>query len=114
MSAIGGSDTGSVVGEAPAAEDVLGFASIALSGFGFLTLLRLVDRRDRTPASALGLFLVTTFATISGTLFGLVSVRRAKDAEPSRKGLLFGFLGAALGVITTALSFNWMRTRRRL
>lgn len=58
--------------------NVLAVASIALSGLGFLTLLRLADRRDRTPASALGLFLVTSLATISGTVFGLVAASRER------------------------------------
>jgi len=95
-------------------ENVLAVASIALSGLGFLTLLRLADRRDRTPASALGLFFVTSLATICGTVFGLVAARQAGDSERSSEGLLLGASGAVLGIITTLLNFNWMRTRRRL
>ena len=94
--------------------NVLAVASIALSGLGFLTLLRLADRRDRTPASALGLFLVTSLATISGTVFGLVAASRASDSEQPGKGLLLGASGAVLGIVTSLLNFNWMRTRRRL
>ena len=37
--------------------DVLALAPIASSGLGFLTLLKLADRTDRTPARALGMFL---------------------------------------------------------
>jgi hypothetical protein len=36
--------------------DMLGLVSLVLSGLGFLTLLKLADRRDRSPARALGLF----------------------------------------------------------
>jgi len=52
-----GDSSGSIARDTPAFEDhddsvnVLAVASIALSGLGFLTLLRLADRRDRTPAS---------------------------------------------------------------
>jgi hypothetical protein len=92
--------------------NVLAVASIALSGLGFLTLLRLAARRDRTPARALGLFLTTSLQTISGTVLGLVAVRRASDSEQPGKGLLLGGFGAALGILTIVLNFNWMRTRR--
>jgi hypothetical protein len=91
-----------------------------LSGIGFLTLLRLADRRERTPARALLLFFATTLESISGTVLGLVAVGRVRDAaRPGKglalgKGLLLGASGAVLGVITTLLNFNWMRTRRRL
>jgi hypothetical protein len=94
--------------------DVLAVVSIALSGLGFLTLLRLADRRERAPASALGLFFVTSLATITGTAFGLVAARQASDSKQPGKGLLLGASGAVLGVITTILNINWMRTRRRL
>ena len=107
-------------GDPPAFDDhedsvnVLAVASIALSGLGFLTLLRLADRRDRVPASALGLFFTTSLATISGTVFGLVAARQASDSEQPGKGLLLGASGAVLGVITALLNVNWMRTRRRV
>jgi hypothetical protein len=113
-------DEGSLYGDPPAFEDhddsvnVLAVASIALSGLGFLTLLRLADRRDRAPASALGLFFTTSLATITGTVFGLVAARQASDSEQPGKGLLLGASGAVLGIITTLLNINWMRTRRRL
>jgi hypothetical protein len=85
-----------------------------LSGLGFLTLLKLADRRDRSPAAALGLFFATSLETIGGTALGLVAASRASDAEQPGKGMLLGASGAVLGIITTVLNFNWMRTRRRL
>ena len=66
--------------------DVLALVSIALSGLGFLTLLRLADRRERAPASALGLFFVTSLATITGTTFGLVAARQAAIRSGTAKG----------------------------
>jgi uncharacterized BrkB/YihY/UPF0761 family membrane protein len=94
--------------------NVLAVASIALSGLGFLTLLRLADRRDRAPASALGLFFTTSLATITGTAFGLMAARHASDSEQPGKELLLGGSGAVLGIITALMNINWMRTRRRL
>ncbi len=115
-----GDSPGTIDGDLPALEDhedsvnVLAVASIALSGLGFLTLLRLADRRDRAPVSALGLFFTTSLATITGTTFGLVAARQATDSKQPGKGLLLGASGALLGIITTLLNINWMRTRRRL
>jgi hypothetical protein len=92
---------------------MLGVVAIALSGMGFFTLLKLADRRERSPASALGLFFATSLETVGGTVLGLVAASRASDSEQSGQGLLLGAAAAVLGVITTVLNFNWMRTRRR-
>jgi hypothetical protein len=93
---------------------LLGLAAIALSAVGFLTLLRLADRRDRSPAKALGLFFATSLETLGGTVLGLVAARRASNSQQPGVGLLLGSAAAVLGVITTVMNFNWMRTRRRL
>ncbi len=90
-------------------------ASVIVSALGFLTLLRLADRsRSRSPAHALGLFLATSVESVSGTALGLTAVSRARDVGRPGRSLLLGAAGAVLGVITTVLNVNWMRTRRRL
>ena len=93
---------------------MLAIASIALSGLGFLTLLKLADRTDRTPARALGLLFSTSLETISGTVLGLKAASHARDSKQPGMGLILGASGAVLGIITTVLNFNLMRTRRRL
>ena len=95
--------------------DLMAVASVVLSGAAFLTLLKLADRRDRTPARALGLFFTTSVESVTGTALGLSAVGRARDVEmvrPSRN-LLLAAAGSVLGVLTTLLNINWMRTRRR-
>jgi hypothetical protein len=93
---------------------VLAAVSVALSGMGFLTLLRLADRRERTPARALGLFLATSLETIGGTAIGLKAATQARDSKHASKVRFLGASGAVLGIVTTLMNFNWMRTRRRL
>ena len=92
----------------------LAVASLALSGIGFLTLLRLADRRERTPFRALGLFFATTLESTSGTALGLVAAGRSRETGRAGKGFILAAAGTVLGVITTVLNFNWMRTRRRV
>ena len=92
----------------------LAVASVALSAVGFLTLLRLADRRDRSPFRALGLFCATTLESGGGAVLGLVAAGRSKETGRLGKGFLVAALGTVLGVITTVLNFNWMRTRRRI
>lgn len=93
----------------------MAFASVALSAVGFLTLLRLADRsRPRTPARALGLFLATSAESLSGTVLGLTAVARSREVGRPSRNMLVGAAGAVLGVVTTVLNVNWMRTRRRL
>jgi CDP-diglyceride synthetase len=91
---------------------LLSFASLVLSVLGFLTLLRLADRQERTPARALGLFLSTTAESVGGTVLGVAAIKRAPDTPPNRTTLLAA-AGLVLGVITTLLNVTWMRTRRR-
>jgi hypothetical protein len=92
--------------------NAMAVASLALSAIGLLTLLRLADRRDRTPFRALGLFLATTLESTGGTVLGAVAAGRNKDKAPTGKGFLLAAAGTVLGVITTVLNFNWMRSRR--
>jgi hypothetical protein len=101
---------------APEAEpiDMTAVASVALSAVSFLTLLKLADRRDRSPARALGLFLATTAESITGTVLGAQAIGRAREVGRPNKNLLFGAGGLVLGLITSVLNVNWMRTRRRL
>jgi hypothetical protein len=100
-------------GAGPATE-ALPVVSVALSALGFLTLLRLGDRRDRTPAKALGLFLATSLESTLGTVLGVTAVQRSRQADGLSRGLLLGAAGTVLGILTTVMNFNWMRTRRRL
>jgi hypothetical protein len=92
----------------------LAVASLALSAIGFLTLLRLADRRERTPLRALGLFFATTLESTSGTALGLVAAGRSRETGRAGKGFILAAAGTVLGVITTVLNFNWLRTRRRV
>lgn len=93
--------------------DLRAVASVVLSGSAFLTLLRLADRRDRTPARALGLFLATSVESVTGTALGLSAAGRARDVGRPSRNLLLAAAGSVLGVVTTLLNINWMRTRRR-
>jgi hypothetical protein len=109
--------TGDTAEEGAADEQLtnaLAVASLTLSAVGFLTMLRLADRRERTPFRALALFLATTLESTGGTTLGLVAAGRSKEKAPSGKGFLLAAAGTVLGVITTVLNFNWMRTRRRV
>jgi hypothetical protein len=99
--------------DSPGAVDSLSLASVVLSGLAFLTLLRLADRRDRSPAKALGLFLTTTSESIGGTVLGFRAIKRSPDTQLNRNLALAG-AGTVLGIITSLLNVNWMRTRRRL
>jgi hypothetical protein len=99
----------------PESTDAMAFAAVALSGAGFLTLLKLADRRERTPFRALALFLATSFESVGGTVLGLKAVGRAQETGSGlTRSSVMGAAGAVLGVITTLLNVNWMRTRRRM
>jgi hypothetical protein len=100
-------------GEESGRTDLLGAASLVLSAIGFLTLLRLADRTDRSPAHGVGLFLATTVESVGGTVLGLSAVGQSKDVGRPTRGVLLGAAGAVLGVVTTLLNLNWMRTQRR-
>ena len=70
----------------------LAIASVALSGLGFLTLLKLTDRQDRTPARALFLFFATTLESTAGTALGIVaaSCRRFGAARQGAHSRSYG------------------------
>ncbi len=101
---------------AQGAPDPLALASVALSAISFMTLLRLADRRDRSPAKALGLFLATTVESTSGTGLGIAAIRRSRGEGLGSHPRSFAVAaaGVVIGVITTLLNLNWMRTKRRV
>ena len=94
--------------------ELLGAASTALAVVSFLTLVKLADRRDRTPLRALGLFFATTAESVTATALGATAVTQAQQSNRFSRGYLLGAAGTVIGVITTLLNFNWMRTRRRI
>jgi len=94
--------------------ELLGTLSAGLAVLSFLTLLRLADRRDRTPLRALGLFFATTTESITATALGATAVTQREDADQLSRGFVLGAAGALLGIITTLLNFTWLRTRRRI
>ena len=94
--------------------ELLGLASAGLAAISFLTLLRLADRQDRTPLRALGLFFATTTESVTATALGARVLSQRGESDHVSRGLVLGAAGTVLGVITTLLNFNWMRTRRRL
>jgi hypothetical protein len=98
------------------APDPLALASVALSAMSFLTLLRLADRRDRTPAKALGLFFATVVESTAGIDLGIHAVRRSRGEESgeSAKSFVAAAAGVVIGIISSALTLNWMRTTRRV
>jgi hypothetical protein len=98
------------------APDPLALASVALSALSFLTLLRLADRRDRTPAKALGLFFATTIESTAGTGLGIHALRRSRSDGSGEYGKSFvaAAAGVVIGIVTSALTLNWMRTTRRV
>ena len=111
-----GASEPAAVSDTDPALDPLALASVALSAMGFLTLLRLADRRDRTPAKALGLFLTTTVESTAGTGLGIHAIRRSRGHGSPEHGKSFvaAAAGVVIGVITSALTLNWMRTTRRV
>ena len=122
MSETSSGDTAPLEGMPPAEEqsaddqsvELLGTVSAGLAVLSFLTLLRLADRRDRTPLRALGLFFATTAESIGATVLGAKAVAQRGESEQVSRGFVLGAAGTVLGVITTLLNFNWMRTRRRM
>lgn len=99
---------------APAArQNGLAVVSAILSGMGFLTLLKLADRSNRTPAKALGLFLATSLESTGGTIVGLTALRQIRSTEAHLRGRLLAAAGVAVGALTSVLTLNWMRMERR-
>jgi hypothetical protein len=60
------------------------------------------------------LFLATSLESTVGTALGVTAVKRSRQSDGLSRGLLLGAAGTLLGVLTTVMNFNWMRTRRRL
>ena len=99
---------------APAAgRNGLAVVLAVVSGMGFLTLLKLVGRSNRTPARALGLFGMTSLESGAGMLIGFTALRQIHATEPRPPGGILALLGVAVGAITSVLTFNWMRLERR-
>ena len=107
-----GAGDGSTEGpQGESSTNLLAFASVAASAIGFLTFVQLTDyHRDRTTASALGLFVATWLGSATGTSLGMMAARRSR-AETQQRTLLLGISGAGLGGLTAILNLNWMRTR---
>jgi hypothetical protein len=91
--------------------DTLAFASVGLSAMSFVTFFNLSDRRT-TPLRAFGYFLMTNAESVTGTVLGVMAVRRADELGRPPRAFLLGAIGAVLGAFTTLLNFNFMRTRR--
>ena len=100
--------------QGPSELNRLGIASLAVSSTGFLTMLKMADRRTRTPARALLLFLATTLEFASGILLGARALQQIGDPDRHERGVLPAAAGIVIGVVTSLLTFNWMRTKRRM
>ncbi len=93
--------------------DLLGAASAGLGVLGFLTLLRLADRRDRSLGRGLLLWLAATAESKTALLLGAVAITRARRSGAPGRGFLFAAVGVVLGSLSLMLNLNWLRTRRR-
>jgi len=107
-------DLGGTTSEDDQNVELLGAASVGLGVLGFFTLLRLADRRDRSPFRALMLFFATTAESTGATVLGTLVISKSRRGAASSQGFLLGATGTVLGILTTALNLNWMRTRRRI
>lgn len=94
--------------------ELLGAASTVLALLSFFTLIKLADQSERTPLRALGLFFATTTESVTAAALGASAVSQARQSDRLSRGLVLGAAGTVLGIITTLLNFNWMRTRRRV
>jgi hypothetical protein len=90
--------------------DALALASVGLSAISFVTFFNLADRRT-TPLRGFGYFLMTSAESLTGTVLGVMAVRRADKIGRPPRAFFLGVVGAALGGFTTLLNFNFMRTR---
>jgi hypothetical protein len=94
--------------------DLLGAASAGLGALGFLTLLRAADRRERTPARSLGLWLAATAESQGAVLLGALAVSKRRGSGVPGRGVILGAAGVVLGSLSLVLNLNWLRTRRRV
>jgi len=93
--------------------ELFGAASAGLGVLGFFTLLRLADRRNRSPARTLSLWLAATAESKGALVLGALAIKKCRVAGTRSRGVLLAAVGVVLGSLSLVLNLNWMRSRRR-